>query len=329
MNCAFCCYPIREDKGLTLADEMVYGLIDTFRGAQGLEYLCLSQFNEPLMDHRIFDFIKYSMQKGISIQIITNGTLFSSKQIIHKLINSNPWVVKVSLQTLNPTLFKNARKCDVFFDHYKLGIFEFLKSAVNSKMTIFVDIACNFHTPLKSLRSRIIGLEAGDPSVYNYLGELKNDLKTFLKEFYSYVQNSSFFDEDKIDEWLRRVSRDYSNNPGFKINDNAFLKIKPFYYGRRLSEFFPLKNTSGCKNRILSVLASGNVVPCCMAYGEILSLGNIKHETLEKILIRNKELLAQIKNGKNLPLHCARCMGAPTKRAIPLKALKYSLRDIF
>src|SRR3989339_1805852 len=85
MNCAFCCYPIREDKGLTLADEMVYGLIDTFRGAQGLEYLCLSQFNEPLMDHRIFDFIKYSMQKGISIQIITNGTLFSSKQIIHKL----------------------------------------------------------------------------------------------------------------------------------------------------------------------------------------------------------------------------------------------------
>jgi len=56
MLCKFCPYPIRDDKYDVLPDQMVYEILDSIEPDKNLEYVCFSQFNEPLLDERIYDF---------------------------------------------------------------------------------------------------------------------------------------------------------------------------------------------------------------------------------------------------------------------------------
>lgn len=321
MKCRFCAYFLRKDKSSVLSDEAVYSVIDSIYVDDAFEYLCFNQLNEPLLDNRIFGFIKYAKSRNIPVQIVTNGILFGAEDVICKLIDTAPDYIKISLQTLNPELFKTARGIGSSFEEYKNGIFKFLKSASGSPIKIFVDIACNFITPIKLIRSVLFGLELGDPSVYNSINDLKRDMKMFLEELQKY-DDCFVFDKQEIDNYLKYVKSDYLGDSGFKICENIFIKIKPFFYGRRLTDFYPVKNSVGCANKILSVLASGNVVPCCLAYDDILCMGNIKKEPIEIILERNANLLYRIKSGENLPLYCGRCMGAPSRYAIPFKELK-------
>ena len=39
-----------------------------------------------------------------------------------------------------------------------------------------------------------------------------------------------------------------------------------------------------CHNQILGILSDGNVLPCCLAYDDSISLGNIKEQKLFDIL---------------------------------------------
>ena len=60
MACQFCPYPLREDNQSVLNDSDIFHLIDQINpNDKSFEYVCFSQFNEPLLDPRIFDFIKY------------------------------------------------------------------------------------------------------------------------------------------------------------------------------------------------------------------------------------------------------------------------------
>ena len=53
-------------------------------------------------------------------------------------------------------------------------------------------------------------------------------------------------------------------------------------------EFYPINNNFACDSKILGVLADGNVVPCCLAYEDSISLGNIKNLELQDILNNGK-----------------------------------------
>jgi MoaA/NifB/PqqE/SkfB family radical SAM enzyme len=109
MNCSFCAYPIRPDKGKSLSDVEVLRILDSLVVDGSFKYVCFSHFNEPLLDSRIFSFIRYAKKKGLRVMIITNAVLFKSEAIIKELINAEPDYIKVSLQTPNPVLFKEAR----------------------------------------------------------------------------------------------------------------------------------------------------------------------------------------------------------------------------
>ena len=60
MRCSFCAYPVRNDKGEVLSEDIVYSVIDSLHTDDSFEYICFSHFNEPLLDNRIYDFVKYS-----------------------------------------------------------------------------------------------------------------------------------------------------------------------------------------------------------------------------------------------------------------------------
>ena len=112
-----------------------------------------------------------------------------------------------------------------------------------------------------------------------------------------------------------------------EIVKNISLKIKPFVYGRRIRDFHPVQRARPCANKILGVLASGSVIPCCMAYDDTFSLGDVNKDSLSVILERSSGLLSNIRvKGTNLPPDCQHCLGAPTKRGAMLKKLRYAFR---
>ncbi|MCX5677950.1 MAG: radical SAM protein [Candidatus Omnitrophica bacterium] len=325
MNCDFCGYPLRRDKASILPDKAVFSVIDSICVTEEFRHLCLSQFNEPLLDQRIYSFISYARGRKVPVMIVTNGLLFNSKEVIDRLIDARPEYIKVSLQVLSAGLFSRVRKTGYDFQQYKDGIFAFLKAVRNTTSNVTVDIACNFISGTGRLK-QLLGLEQGDPSVYDTVKDLKIDSKGFLREMQAWIP-SYRYDADLVDGYLADVSANYMLEPGLRVADNISLKIKPFIYGRRIEKFYPVKKARPCNSRILGVLSSGDVVPCCMAYDGKVSLGNIQKDTLGAILEKSAPLLDNIRNkGTPLPTACQHCLGAPTRRGAMLKKLRYFLK---
>lgn len=323
MECKFCSYPLRNDKNKILSDDKVYNIIDSLEMDEIFKFLTFSQLNEPLLDKRIFDFIKYAKERKVPVQIITNGILLQSSEVVDKLIDANPDHIKISLQTLNSSLFSESRRAKVSFQEYKNGIFEFLKAVTLKKapINIYIVVGCNFNYPLKKIKSCLFGLDTGDPAIYNTVDDLKDELKAVLRELRAH-NNNFLFDEQDLGIFLTQLRINYIKDPSFKIAENVHLKIKPFIYINRLTDFYPVRHSIGCNNKILAILASGNVVPCCIAYDEILTCGNIFNESFKEILEKNAIFFSDLKKGENLPLYCRRCVGAPSRRGVLIKNLK-------
>lgn len=329
MNCKFCAYPIRKEKTAVLPDKYVLEIIDDIdQKDDKLEYICLSHFNEPLMDKRIFKFIEYAKKRGHKVLIITNGLLFSSEQMGLALVRAAPDYIKISFQTLNENHFKT-RGIDYPFGKYKNYIYEFLKLALdkNCASQISIDVACNFMSREKMFARKAIGMDCGDPSVPNAIKDIKNDVVGFLSGLNQFDGRFKF-NEHEIIKTLDHAKPNYLDQIGITIAHNIKLKIKQFIHGRRLSEFEPIESGKPCSTRILGIMSNGSVVPCCLAYDQKLCMGNIKTESLCSILERNKEFIKIIKQegGKKLPLVCKMCQGAPTRRGAMLLGIIKSLQ---
>ena len=67
------------------------------------------------------------------------------------------------------------------------------------------------------------------------------------------------------------------------------------------------------------MLSDGNVVPCCLAYDDSISLGKVAKSSLHEILHHN-EFIKNLRN-KNGKKHitCRKCFGAPTQRGVIFK----------
>ena len=113
----------------------------------------------------------------------------------------------------------------------------------------------------------------------------------------------------------------YDYNKGIKLFDNIELKFKPFFYGKRIKEFYPGNNSFACNSSILGVLADGNVVPCCLAYDNSISIGNVKNKNLISMIKENKFLKDLRTKGGDKHITCKKCFGEPTKRGSVFRSI--------
>ena len=332
MQCKFCPYPLIKDHTPELSSDEVYEIIDSIdRNDDNFDGIFLHGFNEPLLDSRIFEFIKYIKHRGLKVSFTTNGILLKSKKIREDLIESEPTHIRISLQTLNENVFLKARGINYSFNDYKTGIFQFLEETLNheSNSTIVMDVGCNYHSYQTQVIWKIIGIECGDPSISGTIHTIQEDLLIFLKELNQY-NNSFIYDEENIKKYLQTADPYYHRDQnGIQISKNIFVKVKMFFYGRKLSDFYPAFTSTACGSEFLKVSANGSVAPCCLIYDNIIDMGNIKNETLPTILERNKTFLSNIKTGKYLPNACRKCQGAPTRRGVFILAAYNGIHGMF
>lgn len=332
MGCEFCPYPIRKDKESVLDEESIYKLIDDIsRSKTSIEYITFSHFNEPLLDgRRVFDYVSYAKKKGLKVLMITNGLLLNKQRNIDRIIDSGVDYVKLSLQTLDRKTFSSVRGIDVDFYKYSKSINIFLSKIVNSNIDVTIDLAYNFSTDKpKFIKNvfEILGLVKGEPSVPSSIEEVYSDtLNLFLdwrKNNYPFIPNVN---QNELRDQIFNSGKDYASQSPIKLADNINIKIKSFHYGLKLSEYYPVKNFS-CTTNTISVLANGDVVPCCLDYDGVLSMGNIHNNDFEKIISSSKDFIDALRSpdgDKNIV--CQRCYGAPTRRGAAIKNIYYYLR---
>ncbi len=317
MKCSFCPYPLKEDKTTKMELNNIFNILDQIDlNDNQFKYVTFSQFNEPLLDNRIFDIVKYANQKKFKILFITNGLLLNKENNIKNLLKFKP-DIKISLQVLDQTKHKNARGLNLELDRYVNNVINFCKLAKDEDINITIDIGCNFNEKKISYYVRkFFGIQTGDPSVPRNTITALNFFEEYMKLFFEIADEDK---KQKIDNLLKgkSISRYYNEQDGIKIYDNVILKIKPFFYGRRIDDFYEAGNNFSCESEILSVLADGNVVPCCLAYDERISLGKAQNDSLKKIIEKNNQFLLDLRRDKGEKHEvCKKCFGEPTKRGV-------------
>lgn len=332
MACTFCAYPTRDDKLSTMPEDIVLRAISSIDPrSKGFEYINFSQFNEPLLDGRLPQFIRFARDQGLRTQLITNGLLLRKPAISRRVLETPPDRMKISVQTPERDQYEAERGVKLDFDLYIEGIHKFLVDARNAPFKIVVDVGCNFLTPAGEWGRRILGLRRGDPSVPNSVASMMPAIRSFL-EGLKRMEPAFEFEPDDAEK-LSRATPYYWAEDGLRLASNISFKIKPFGFGRRLADFKPTNEPIACNNQNLGILADGSVVPCCMAYNSSLAMGNLKDESLQSILGRNRTWLGKIKGQTNeKPDICKRCLGQPTTRGVilsrALNGVKPLLRKI-
>ncbi len=325
MACSFCPYPLKDDKESILAvDEIkrIINQIDT--DDKEFKYVTFSQFNEPLLDHRIFDLIDYAQQRGLKVLLITNGLLLKKPRILEGILRLKP-DIKISLQILDENKHKDGRGVKVNLDDYLNIIVGFCKEVKNQPINVTIDIGSNFNdTNVKLYLKKILGFETGDPSIPTNIVTTIRKFQIFMRNFYDISDNEykdKLFPLCQTEGVKNFFSISYLNQEGFKLYKNVTLKIKVFHYGRNLTDFRPRNEKFSCNTGILGVLSDGNIVPCCLSYDDSISLGTSYNKSLKNIL-DGSEFLKNLRdvNGEK-HLTCRKCMGEPTHRGVFLKNL--------
>jgi len=331
MECSFCPYPLRDDKESKLGYDYVESVLGQINHDDpSFEYVTFSQFNEPLLDKRIFDFIALARRNQLKTLLITNGLLLENKRITRELFDHGPDKLKISLQTLDDATFGKARGVKINLDKYYKKIFQFLSDARKfQNLEVVVDIGCNFKSTQRVIFEKAVGWSTGDPAVPNDPRELATPLIQFMEGLRK-LDAAFGYTETDISQLVRSSDQRYTQSQGFSLAPNIEIKVKPFSYGRAIDEYYPATHDFSCANRILGIVADGSVVPCCLMYdSSVFSMGNIRTQNLNDIMTGNQKFLSNLRT-KNLEKVdiCRKCFGQPTRRGVLIKNITQKARKL-
>ena len=293
MACSFCPYPLKEDKTTKLALQDIKNIIDQIDpNDKKFRHIDLSLFNEPLLDSRVFEVAQYAKKSGFKVLMTTNGVLLNKEKNVNGILNLKPEVV-ISLQVLDTNIHKAARGLNLDLDRYVQTIIDFCKKAKNKDFNVHVVVGCNFNSRFSYFLKKILGVSTGDPSVPRDIKTTLIKLKGILKQFYE-ISDDQYKDNLKaltdIKEMKKIFGKDYGAQDGFYIFKNVNVKVRLFWYGKKLTEFKPIDNNFSCQSSNLAILADGNVLPCCLAYTNDISIGKVANGSLKSTLEGNKFL---------------------------------------
>ena len=228
MACSFCPYPLKDDKISKLELNDIFNVLDSIDfNDKNFKYVTFSQFNEPLLDKRIFEILKYCNQKKIPVLFITNGLLLNKEKNVENLIKyaTN---IKISLQVLDANKHKDARGLNLELEKYVKSIIEFCKKVKDmNHIKINIDLGCNFNEKkFYYYLKKILGIQVGDPSVPKDLKSSTLMFSKFLNYFYD-ISDTKYQDSlNQLRDPKKFFSRNYLNQDGYKIFENIILKLK-------------------------------------------------------------------------------------------------------
>lgn len=253
LSCNFCPKTKRKYKFMN-KEEFTYILeqVKPFT-----DHIYFHLMGEPLLHENIEYFLKESKEKGLHVNLTTNGTLLN--KVGDKIINSNAVrQVNISLHSFE------ANKKTVELEEYLNNVTDFIiKARENS------NIICAI---------RLWNMDSEDLRGENNLN----------KEILKIIEENLGL-EFSLSEKLQESNK-------IKLKDKVYLNMAEKFQWPDIKIDTLGENVFcyGLRNQI-GILADGTVVPCCLDSDGNLELGNVFEKTLEDIL--NGERATNIYNG--------------------------------
>ena len=253
LSCNFCPKTKRKYKFMN-KEEFTYILeqVKPFT-----DHIYFHLMGEPLLHENIEYFLKESKEKGLHVNLTTNGTLLN--KVGDKIINSNAVrQVNISLHSFE------ANKKNVELEEYLNNVTDFIiKARENS------NIICAI---------RLWNMDSEDLRGENNLN----------KEILKIIEEKLGL-EFSLSEKLQESNK-------IKLKDKVYLNMAEKFQWPDIKIDTLGENVfcHGLRNQI-GILADGTVVPCCLDSDGNLELGNVFEKTLEDIL--NGERATNIYNG--------------------------------
>ena len=242
LSCNFCPKTKREYKFMN-KEEFTYILNEV---KPFTDHIYFHLMGEPLLNGNIEYFLEESSNKGLNVNLTTNGTLLS--KVGYRLINAK------SLRQVNISLHSfEANKKTVELEEYLDNVTNFIiKARENS------NIICAI---------RLWNMDSNDLKGEN---NLNKDILKILEE----KLNLDFSLSEKLQETNR-----------IKLKDKVYLNMAEKFQWPdiKIDSLGEEVFCHGLRNQI-GILVDGTVVPCCLDSDGNLPLGNVFEKPLKDII---------------------------------------------
>ncbi len=223
------------------------------------KYIYLHVKGEPLLHPDIGLFLDLCYEKGFYVNITTNGTLINKvKEIL---------LTKPAVRQINFSLHSfDGNDAPYTMNEYLDNIFSFVNESLEKSNVIH------------SLR------------LWNLQGKREENQTNS-------VQNQNIIDKIQSDFSLDfSLEEHVKEKMGIKLQDKLYLNQEYEFQWPDINaeEDEGVGFCYGLRNQI-AILVEGTVVPCCLDGNGIISLGNVKEQTLESIL--QSERVQKIQDG--------------------------------
>lgn len=310
-KCQFCPYSVMKRRRGHMGLDLLEKILDEISSFYRRPYILFHLMGEPLVYPHIFDAISMAIERGLNLELITNGSTFHLvPKHIHQLVESGVSKVTISLQTPDIETFalRGAPK-GLGAEQYFQGITQFVRENTQSESMTAVQIKFMDSTPsFFSMPYKMLSVIDGRKQLRDHFGHwteriLKgimsdSDLKKFINKRFNYL--------------FPGIPQSFSIDPkvvlcSFPLENWGNLNQKKVYSAR-----------IGCCDAAtaqLGILHEGTVVPCCTDFEGLIPLGNVNEQSLSQILLgqSRRDLRSAF---KRLQVHhplCRKCLGANTR----------------
>lgn len=250
-NCVFCPYPEvhrRFEQG-TMDRELFEKIIDELAASKYRPRLLFELHNEPLLDERIFELIKYAKSRipGTTCATVTNGQLLD-KFTLQEIKESGIDGINVSVNAYSPELY-----------HKISGGLDFDR-IINNITNLISDESLKRKTTLSFVLTR----------------ENIKEVSQALRHWKSMGVKTRTID-------LLNRAGSVSKYSSLKLKNKHSIFSLPIKFGKYL--IARAIDITGCYDPLyhITILFNGDVILCCDDWNRANIVGNIKNSSIKEI----------------------------------------------
>ena len=286
LNCKHCYTSSGGGKPNFLDINTIYKLIDELSN-YGCEFLAIGG-GEPLLYKSIEKVIEYSISKGVEIELVSNGILFTD-EVIDRLYKAGLKFIQISLDGDSPNTYLKIRGAD-YFERVISNIRK-VKEKFNTSIST---VLCKYNYD----------------KIFNII-KIADNLNVDSYRIMKFIEDGRGEENKEI---LQITPKEFENFVNELRNRRKQFKI-PVRIDENMMDNYSIKKIPWLKDGLygcsagrstISIDVNGNVYPCSFLNYKELICGNIKENSLLKIW-KESNILNDFRNINELDGKCKNC----------------------
>ncbi|MCP4543429.1 MAG: radical SAM protein [Chloroflexi bacterium] len=309
-QCEFCADADMKRRRGHMKLDLLRKILDEVADFSGHPTIFFHLMGEPLLHPHIFDAIAMAVERGLNLELITNGSTFHLlPEHIHQLVESRIPKVTVSLQTPDAQTFNLRGAKGLKAEQYFRGIVRFTRENMLSESNTIVQIKFMDSTPtFYSMPYKTMHIIEGQKQLHHHLTD-------WAERILDGTVPDSRIQEiigQKFTRVLAGVPRFFIIHPkvvlhNFPLENWGNLNQEKIYHAK-------VGYCDGTTGQ-LGIFHNGTVVPCCTDFDGFIPLGNVNDQSLEQILQDQpaRDLTQTFDRLQVQHSLCQKCLGANTR----------------